>query len=321
MKLRFGIVGAGRIAERFAAVAAHSESAEVVSVASREEARAAAFAAKMGIPRHSPSYLDLVRDPKVDAVYVATTHNFHLEQAALCIENGKAALCEKPLVTSKADAEVLAALSRSRKVLLMEAMWTRCIPAFRRAKDWVREGRIGSPRLVEAAFCFRAPFDLKDRLFDPALAGGALFDAGVYPIEFATGILGENPDRVEGVAHIGETGVDYFDSMSLGFPSGAVASLSCGLTAAVPRDARVYGDSGSIRVYDFLGARKCELFDAEGGPVEAFQAEFDDGFIFEIEHFAELFRKGAIESDLIPLADNIACAGIFDELRKGWKAK
>jgi predicted dehydrogenase len=318
MKVRFGIIGAGRIAERFASVARSSERAEVVAVASRDEARAADFASRMGIARRCPSYLDLVRDPEIDAVYVATTHNFHLEQAALCLENGKAVLVEKPLVTARADAEALASLSKSRKLLLMEAMWTRCIPAFRKAREWVREGRIGAPRLVEAAFCFKAPFDPKDRLFNPELAGGALFDAGVYPIEFATGILGENPSRVSGVASIGETGVDYFDSIGLGFPSGAVASLACGLTAQVPRDARVYGDEGSVAVYDFLGARKCERFDRDGKPVEAFESKFEDGFIFEIEHFAELLRKGAIESDLIPQADSVACAGVFDELRKGW---
>jgi predicted dehydrogenase len=317
MKLRFGILGAGRIAERFARAARAAKGAEIVAVAARDEGRAAAFAAGLGIPRHSRSYLDLVRDPGIDAVYVATTHNFHLEQASLCLENGKAVLCEKPLATSKADAQTLVALSRSRKVLLMEAMWTRCLPAFRRAREWVLDGRVGKPRLVQAAFCFNAPFDPEDRLFNPALAGGALFDAGVYPIEFATGILGENPSDAAGVAHIGETGVDYFSSMSLLFPSGAVASLACGLTSEVPREARVYGDSGSLAVYDFLGAKKCELFDGKGRSVERFKSRFDDGFIFEIEHFADLFRRGEIESDLIPLADNIACAGIFDELRKG----
>jgi predicted dehydrogenase len=321
MKVRFGILGAGRIAERFAAVARGSESAEVATVAARDEDRAAAFAARMGIPRHWRSYLDLVRDPGIDAVYIATTHNFHLEQAALCLEAGKAVLCEKPLATTKADAESLAALSRSRSVLLMEAMWTRCLPSFRRAREWVRDGRIGTPRLVEAAFCINAPFDPKDRLYDPALAGGALLDAGVYPIEFATGILGENPSSVRGVAHIGETGVDYFDSMSLGFPSGAVASLACGITAYAPRDALVAGDSGYLTVYDFLGSRKCELFDPQGRPVEFFHSDFEDGFIFEIEHFADLFRAGKIESDLIPLADTVVCAGVFDELRRGWAAR
>ena len=321
MKIRFGSIGAGRIAERFATVLGAAEGARLAAVASRDKSRSEAFARRFGAAKACDSYMDLIRDPEVDAVYIALTHNFHYEYARACLENGKAVLCEKPLVTTKAEAEALAALAKSRKVLLMEAMWTRCIPAFRKAREWVREGRIGAPRLVEAAFCFKAAYDPKDRLFDPKLAGGALFDAGVYPIEFATGVLGENPDSVAGVAHFGETGVDYFAAMSLGFPGGAVASLSCGLTAAVPRDARVYGESGSIAVYDFLGARKCELFDPEGKPVEAFEANFDDGFIFEIEHFADLYRRGETESDLIPLADSVACAGVFDELRKSWEAK
>jgi predicted dehydrogenase len=321
MKIRFGIIGAGRIAERFATVLGAAEGARLAAVASRDKPRSEAFARRFGAGKACDSYLDLIRDPEVDAVYVALTHNFHYEYARACLENGKPILCEKPLVTTKAEAEALAALAKSKKVLLMEAMWTRCIPAFRKAREWVREGRIGAPSLVEAAFCFKAAYDPKDRLFDPKLAGGALFDAGVYPIEFATGILGENPDSVAGVAHIGETGVDYFTAMSLLFPSGAVASLSCGLTAAVPRDARVYGESGSVAVYDFLGARKCERFDQDGKLVEAFESKFDDGFIFEIEHFADLCRRGETESDLIPLADSVACAGVFDELLKGWKSK
>jgi predicted dehydrogenase len=318
MELRFGIIGLGGIAERFAAVLNTAKGASLAAVASRDKARSEAFARRFGAAKVCGSYLDLIRDPEVDAVYIALTHNFHYEYARACLEAGKALLCEKPLVTTRADAEALAALSRSKKVLLMEAMWTRCIPAFRKAREWVREERIGSVKLVEAAFCFKAPFDPEGRIYNPKLAGGGLYDAGVYPIEFATGILGENPESVAGVAHIGETGVDYYASMSLGFPSGAVASLACGITAAVPREARVFGDGGSIVVHDFLGARNCERFDPEGKSVEAFSQDFDDGFIFEIEHFADLYRRGEIESDLIPLADSIACAGVFDSLMGQW---
>jgi predicted dehydrogenase len=112
--------------------------------------------------------------------------------------------------------------------------------------------------------------------------------------------------------------VDYFASMSLGFPSGAVASLACGITARVPSDARIYGEAGSIVVYDFLGSRKCELFGPDGASLETFASDFKDGFIFEIEHFADLYRRGEIESDLIPLRDSIACAGIFDALMGQW---
>jgi predicted dehydrogenase len=274
----------------------------------------------MGVPKVHDSYLDLVRDTGIDAVYIGLTHNFHYEAAQLCLENGKAVLCEKPMATTKREAESLAALAASRNVLLVEAMWTRCLPAFLRAKEWTRAGKVGKIGLVEAAFCFKAPYDPLGRLFNPELAGGALLDAGVYPIEFAMGILGEAPSAIAGVASMGETGVDYFDSMSLLFPSGAIASLSCGLSARASTDARVYGDRGSIVSYNFLGSKRCELFDSDCALVETFEGDFEDGFIFEIEHFADLYRNGKKESDLIPLEDTIACAGIFDEMRKQWRS-
>jgi predicted dehydrogenase len=318
MKVRIGIIGPGRIAERFASVARASKGVQIIAAASRDRARAEAFAAKFDIPKVAESYLDLARDASVDAVYIALTHNFHYEAARLCLENGKAVLCEKPLATTKKDAKSLAAIAEAHNVLLMEAMWSRCVPATIRAKEWARSGRIGRIRLIDASFCFKAAYDPEDRLFNPALAGGALYDAGVYPIEFATGMTGESPSAVEGVAAIGETGVEVFDSMSLGFPSGAVASLKCGLTARVPQDAFVYGGLGSIAVYGFLGPKRAELFDAQGKSVEVFEEDFDDGFIYEIEHFAELYRDGKKESDLIPLRDSIACAGAFDTLMGKW---
>lgn len=318
MDIRFGIIGLGGIAERFATVLNAARAAKLVAVASREKSRSEAFASRYGAERASESYLDLASDPEIDAVYIALTHNFHYELAKLCIERGKAVICEKPLVTTRKDAEALAALARSRKVLLMEAMWTRCLPAFRKAKSWVVEGRIGKVKLVEAAFCFKAPYEPSGRLWNRELAGGALYDAGVYPIEFASGILGEQPDRVSGFASVGATGVDEYAALSLGFPSGALANLACGITAVAPRDARVIGDEGSVIVYDFLGARKCELFDGSGASVEGFASDFADGFIFEIEHFMELYRGGKLESELIPLSDSIACAGVFDTLMANW---
>jgi predicted dehydrogenase len=318
MDLRMGIVGLGIIAERFAAVMKNAKAVALTAVAARDRAKAEAFARRFGAAKACSSYLDLIRDEEVDAVYIALTHNYHYEIARLCLEAGKAVICEKPLVTTKKEAESLAALARSRKLLLMEAMWTRCIPAFRKARQWVGEGKIGAVKLVEAGFCFKAPFEPEGRIFNPKLAGGGLYDAGVYPIEFATGILGENPDRIGGFASIGVTGVDEYASISLGFPSGALASLSCGVTAAAPRDAKVYGSEGSVVLHDFLGARKCERFDPEGRLAESFEEDFADGFIYQIEHFASLRREGKTESGLIPLADSIACAGVFDELRKQW---
>ena len=173
MNVRFGIIGLGGIAERFASVMKTAQGVELAAVAARDEARALAFSARHGAARAFGSYRELIADGGVDAVYIALTHNFHYEIARLCLESGKAVLCEKPLVLTKKDAESLAELSRRKNVLLMEAMWTRCIPAFRAAREWALGGKIGAVKLIQAAFCFQAPFDPEGRISTPRSPGVA----------------------------------------------------------------------------------------------------------------------------------------------------
>lgn len=319
MTIRFGIIGLGAIASRFAGVLNTMEGMTLAAVASKDKVKAENFAAKYGSKKAYDNYLQLIKDEEVDVIYVALTHNFHHEIVKLCLNNNKAVLCEKPFVTNKRDAEELVALSKEKNILLMEAMWTRCIPTFRKAKEWIAKGRIGKVKLVNASFCFNIPFNAEHRLFNPKLAGGSLYDAGVYPIEFATGILGENPTTVNGVASICETGVDDFVAMSMSFKSGALATLSCGLTANTSQDAYVYGTTGHVVVYNFLGSKKCELYDESNNIIETFEEKFEDGFTYQINHFTDLYKTGKIESDLIPLGDTVACAGIFDELLAQWK--
>lgn len=318
MTVRFGIIGLGAIATRFATVLKTAENTALTAVASREMTKSEKFAKEYGATKAYDNYMDLIQDEEVDIIYIALTHNFHYDIVKKCILNGKAVLCEKPFVTNQKDAAELIALAKEKQVLLMEAMWTRCIPTFQKAKEWVTKGFIGKPQLVQAAFCFNFPFDKEHRLFNPDLAGGGLYDAGVYPLEFATGILGENPVTVNGIAHKCATGVDDFSVINLGFESGALASLSCGLNANVSQDANVYGTEGRVTVYDFLGSHKCERYDANNQLVESFTVEFEDGFLYEILHISELFREKKLESPLIPLSDTRACAEIFDTLMDQW---
>lgn len=312
--VRFGILGLGDIAHRFAQVLTKAPGVILTAVASRDQTRSDTFAARYGSPRAYASYDRLIADPEVDIVYVALTHNFHLEVVRTCLLAGKAVLCEKPLVLHEADAAELIALSQKTGTLLMEAMWTRCLPAFQKAREWVAAGLIGPVALVEASFAFSIPYLPDHRLYRPELAGGALYDAGVYPIEFAIGILEQAPVKAVGLSAPAPTGVDQFFSMALSFPGGALAALSCGFKANTDRNARVSGSGGRVVVYDFLGSQKAERFDAEGRSVEVFEAPHDDGFIYEILHCAELFRLGKTESPLIPHRDTLACARVFDEL-------
>ncbi len=311
-KTRIGMIGLGGIAQRFAKVLGTAEGAMLEAVAARDPIKAEAFREKYGAKRVCQTYQEMTEDPDVDAVYIALTHNFHYQVARMCLENGKHVLCEKPFFMHGDEARKLTTLARSKGLLLMEAMWTRCLPAFQKARSWVREGRIGEVRLVQAAFCFNFPFDPAHRLYDPAVAGGALLDAGVYPIEFAMGMLDERPEAVQSVCHKCDTGVDDYTALSFRFPSGALASLTCGLTGAVSMDAAVNGTEGRVIVEKFLMTEKVLLLNQKEEVVETFECPVDDGFIYQIEHFASLIQDGQVESPLIPHRDTIACADVFD---------
>ncbi len=321
MSIKYGIIGLGVIAQVFAKALNIINGAELTAVASSNRERAGLFARKFNSKKICNSYIELIKDKDIDVVYVALTHNLHFEIVKMCIENGKAVICEKPLFTNKKDAEELIALSRENKVLLMEAMWTRCLPSFQKAKKWVDEGRIGDIKLIDAKFCFNAPYDPKHRLFNPELAGGSLYDVGVYVIEFTTGILGEKPDKVSGFASKAETGVDDFAVINMSFKSGALAMLSCGTRAYVNRDAGIYGTNGRIIVYEFFSSKKCELYDNNNNLVESFEDNCQDGFIYQIRHFNDLFKNGKLESEIIPLDDTLNCADVFDKLLKQWEIK
>ena len=321
MNIRFGIIGLGKISNRFAKVLNTARGVELAAVASRDQARSDAFAATYGAKRAYAGYQDVINDPDVDIIYDGLTHNFHYEMTKLCLENHKAVLCEKPFVTCKKDAEELAALSRENKTFLMEAMWTRCMPAFQQARAWVKDGCIGEVKLITSHFNFKGEYDPNSRLYNPALAGGSLFDVGIYPIDLATGIMAEAPVEVNGTAIISESGVDAASAIALRFAGGAVASLSCGFLVETPRNSVIYGTEGRIELDNCTGPVRAELFDSRGRRIKRFFKPVADGFIYQIEHAAECVRAGKLESDLIPLVDTIATAGIFDQLRGQWGIK
>lgn len=316
--VRFGIIGLGTIARRFAGVLAGCQSAVLQAVAARDQVRADAFAAEYSAISAYGDYDALLSDAAVEVVYIATTHNAHYSIAKRCLEQGKAVLCEKPFLLTKAEAEELAALAKEKNLLLVEAMWTRMLPAYRKAKQWIEEGRIGEVRYLDAQFSFSVPYSPDSRLYDPAAAGGALYDAGVYPLEFATGLVGK-PVQVQSMSRPAPNGVDAFDVMTMRFANDALATLVCGVNVRTNPDACIYGTNGHIIVRDFVFGKGCELYDAEGKQIDCLAETAADGFIYEVEHVAELYRSGALESPLIPLQDTIDCAELFECLHAQWK--
>jgi predicted dehydrogenase len=311
--LNFGILGCGGIADRFCNVLRKEPGAAIRAVAARDADKAAAFRDRHRAAR-SCSYAELVRDSGVDIVYIATVHSHHYEQIKLCLVNGKHVLCEKPMVLHGAQARECFALARQKNLFLMEAMWVRCNPCVREATRWVREGLIGEVKLIKADFCYASRYVPESRIYNPALAGGALYDVGVYVIEFATGILGENPSHISGALQYAPTGADVTTSVSLGFPCGAVASLNCAVNVSLPSTALIYGTGGYIQLDDFWRTHDATRYDNAGNIAEHFHAEFEDGFSYQIQHVVDLMKRGALESDLIPPADTLACADVFDTL-------
>jgi predicted dehydrogenase len=314
--VRWGILGLGTIARTFAKGLAAIPDAELVAVGSRSAAKAAAFAAEFGAERSHGSYEALAADPGIDAIYVATPHPMHKDDAILCLEAGKAVLCEKPFTVNAAELEAVIAVARRRKVFLMEAMWTRFLPAMVRVREWLAAGRIGQPRLVTADFGFRCEWDPQSRLLAPAMAGGGLLDVGIYTVAFAAMVFGPRPERVTGFAHLGETGVDEQAAFVLGYAGGALASLTCGVRTATAHHARIDGTEGRIEVGPpFWKATRATLTVGEHQETID-QPHQANGYEYEAMEVARCLRAGLLESPVVPLDESLALMRVLDRLRQ-----
>ncbi len=252
--IRLRILGAGAIAAHFVQALRAVGGAELAAVASRDLEKAQRFAAEHGAARAHGSYRALAEDPGVDIVYVATITPFHEEHVLLCLNAGKAVLCEKPFAVNAAQARRIAADCAVRNgVLLMEAMWTRYLPATQQARRWVREGAIGEPKMLFANLNVSVPFDPASRLQDISIAGGAALDIGCYVVAEAFCLMGA-PVAGSAQAQIGVTGVDVQDAMILRHEGGGLSILTAAMHTVTPCDAAVYGTEGAVLLPGFQGA-------------------------------------------------------------------
>ena len=274
----WGILGAGRIAGKFATESKLVPGTRLVAVGSRSAEKAEEFARQNGVERAYGSYAELVADPDVDAIYVATLHPQHCEHTLLALDAGKAVLCEKPFAVTGREARQMIERARERKLFLMEAMWARFNPITVQVRRWIAEGRIGEPRMVTIDFGFRAAWNPESRLLNPALAGGALLDVGVYVLAYASMVFGR-PAQIQAAAHIGESGVDEQTAMVLKYAGGQIASLTCAVRTPSPQGARIDGTEGAIEIPAFWRAPVARLIRPKEDPVEA---TGDFGFQYEI---------------------------------------
>ncbi len=316
-KLRFGIIGAGRIAGRWMTDARLLSEVQVTCVAARDLDKVRKFAREWEIPNALDSYDALLRHPEVDAVYIATPHPQHHAQAIAAMRAGKHVLCEKPVAINAAQLREMQACARENGVFFMEAMWTRCFPSTLRAKELVERGAIGELRAVHAQFSFRREINPDARLFDLKKGGGALLDVGCYPLGFALDMFGCAPEQVCGVATIGETGVDEQNALSLRFPGGGIAMLMSGIRTDAPVVATLYGTEGKMELPDFYHPMRILLTKPEGTMTLEDPYE-QEGFRFEILHFAECVRAGLKESPRMSFAHSMELMVAMDTLRAQW---
>ena len=254
--LRWGIIGTGKIAAAFAEALEHTDSGDLVAVASRTEANAERFGGTYGVERRHASYEALVADTGVDAVYVSTPHPMHAEWAIKCAEAGKHLLCEKPMTLNEADTMAVVEAARRNDVFLMEAFMYRCHPQTERLVELLRSGCIGDVKLVRATFGFRLPHDPEERHLANGLGGGGILDVGCYTVSMsrlvaatALGVEVAEPLEVHAAGHVGpETRVDEYASATLLFDGDIVAEVSCAVRLAVGSEVRIYGTEGHIVV-------------------------------------------------------------------------
>ncbi len=317
---RWGIIGPGSIAHKFATGLRALDDAQLVAVGSRNQDRADAFADTYDVPNRHASYEALAEDPEVDAVYVATPHPFHKENSILCLKAGKPVLCEKPFTINQHEAREVIEVARSEDVFLMEAMWTRFLPITKHVKTWVTDGAIGEVRMLYADFGFRARLNPKGRLFDLALGGGGLLDIGIYPISYASMIFDTQPATISSQAHIGETGVDEQAAMVFGYDKGQLALISCGVRIKTPHEAKILGTDGMITVPKFWDGRTAIL--SAGDKEEEVTLECaGNGYECEAAEVARCVREGKLESDLMSHDDTLANMQTLDAIREQWGLK
>ena len=277
------------------------------------------FAKAHRIPKAYKQYESLAEDPNIDIVYVATLHNAHYNNTLLALNSGKHVLCEKPFTLNAAQAKELIKTARAKKLFLMEAMWTRFLPASQKIKQLIDRGEIGEIQTLRAEFGFYSPWNPNDRLHNLNLAGGALLDIGIYPVSYAHWIFGQKPQKICGSAYIGTTHVDEHSSYLLTFTKGRSALLFSSFNIKVPNEALIGGTKGYIRIPDFFKPTKFWVHDQKGKQHSFRIAYKSTGLQYQAKAVMDCICKEEIESSIMPLNETLEIMETLDTLRSRWK--
>ena len=314
--LRWGILGPGGIAQAFASdLVLHNFT--VQAVGSRRTDAAAAFAGKFGIPNVHGSYEDLVADPEVDVIYIATPHPFHAEQALLALNAGKHVLVEKPFTLNQREAEAVVARANELGLVVLEAMWTRFLPHMARIREIIASGALGEVRSLIADHTQDLPDDPSHRINDLALGGGALLDLGIYPVSFASALFG-TPATVQASATFKDTGADASVATLFSYSDGRIATTLSASDTRGPNRATILGTEGRIEIDAvWYTPTSFTVYDAAGEVSETYTSTVTGrGMQFQAAELERLVAEGKGESPLLPHAEMISIMGTVDEVRR-----
>lgn len=317
--MSWGILGTGRIARKFAADLQLVKDAKLVAIASRSLHKANVFAADFPAPHLHGSYEALVQNPEVDVIYIATPHSLHYENTMLCLQHDKHVLCEKPFAMNSKQAKEMIRMAQSKKLFLMEAVWTKFLPHFMKMQELLAQKKIGEVKSLTASFGFRLRPGHPQRLTDPALGGGTLLDIGIYNVFMALSVLGK-PDTIKASIAASAGGIDEQCAVQFLYNNGAIAQLFSSFLTDLPIEVSIHGTCGGIKLTSrfYEPSSKVELHEEPGtkSQVIPVKKEKGVGYQYEARHVNECLKKGLTESPIMSHADTLLLMEMLDKIRK-----
>jgi predicted dehydrogenase len=313
----WAILGCGKIARKFANDLKTLPNASLYAAASRSIDNAQAFASELGFEKAYGSYEEMVNDPEVDAVYIASPHSHHFEHALLCLNHHKAVLCEKAFAINSKEVAQMIEASRRNNTFLMEAFWTMFQPSFQKAMEIVRSGELGALKMVRSDFAFNADYNPEKRLYNVELGGGSLLDIGIYPIFMSLMALGK-PSEIKTLASICPTGAEESIMMSFNYPGGEIASLVSSFASQSSTQTEFSFENGFVRLNRrFFTPTTITYWKIQEEEITlTFEKGKGSGYEYEAAHVMECLDAGKIESDRMPLSVSADLMEIMDWVRK-----
>jgi len=314
--INWGILGCGWIANKFAEALQKTNDSKLKAAAARDGNRAADFASKWGFERSYGSYKELVEDPDVDIIYIATPHSYHFAHTKLCLEAGKHVVCEKPFTINARQLKVLIAMAENRNLFLMEALWSKFLPGIIKTKALLESGVIGEVISMDADFGMNFPYDPEHRIFNPWLAGGALLDIGIYPLFLSLHLFGK-PEVLKAHSVLNDNKIDLTTSLITQSKGGTICHLTSTTQANTPVKVHIFGTRGNIEFNNwwFTPVDITLRVDEKEEQVLKFPP-IANGYEYEAMEAVKCLQEGKTESDIMPFQFSTMLMEQMDRIRK-----